>query len=697
MLHVLIFDILNEIRLHNGSLAPLYEEKPMNAADGSNVKTGRVDLSVCLIVRNEEADIHDCILSIKEIADEIVVVDTGSADKTVEIAGAIGARVFSEKWENDFSKARNQCLSRATGRWVLFIDADERLTAESLEPLRAILSTEPDRPVVYAVKFLNMTDTGAVNSLHCAPRLFTRLPQISFRERLHEQIWDSEREAVIDYSIREDIVLEHYGYRKSIFKARNKTGRNESILLDMIRENPESWYPRYNYGRQIVTPESSDERCREALEHLEKAIVLAGSSGDFYARSSIYYYMANAHLNLREPEKAVGLLMKALDMNDRGCDIYFTLGKAYADLKQWDKALEFFRESMKGDQIDRLSQLRAHPTDIFQWMAPLESGTIYALHLRDKEKAAGYFETAESHSASTPFIAVRLFNVSLQCDDPQKAESHLYALRVLHPEFDECLPEHELFEYHLERGGMEDAVAFARRYMDKMQKNSSALFLRLCGDSLMKRENYEEALRVYSFASDISDVKNEDLYIAQGHCCLKMNRPEEGIRRLEAGRQALPGNYAIDNVMAAIYMETGEFEKARCCASEALRKNPGYPEAVFNMAKIEYNLKHFREAVSHLGKLISEKQFYIEALYLSGVIYCELGEHQRSIEILSRVIDSEPGHLDAYRWLIRSFRATGNESVAESLEKGLAAIAGMAPGSPMPASSAGMADEGNSN
>ena len=97
-------------------------------------------LSVCMIVKNEEALLNDCLASVKSVADEVIVVDTGSDDKTVEIAESHGARIFTIEWTDDFSAARNFSLEQAKGNWILVVDADEHLAEEDLEKVRNWIS-----------------------------------------------------------------------------------------------------------------------------------------------------------------------------------------------------------------------------------------------------------------------------------------------------------------------------------------------------------------------------------------------------------------------------------------------------------------------------------------------------------------------------------------------------------------------------
>ncbi|HYF75279.1 MAG TPA: glycosyltransferase family 2 protein, partial [Candidatus Nitrosocosmicus sp.] len=84
-------------------------------------------VSLCMIVKNEEKFLENCLKSVKDFVDEMIVVDTGSADRTVEIAKSHNARVFYFEWINDFAAARNYALDQATGEYVLVMDADEYL------------------------------------------------------------------------------------------------------------------------------------------------------------------------------------------------------------------------------------------------------------------------------------------------------------------------------------------------------------------------------------------------------------------------------------------------------------------------------------------------------------------------------------------------------------------------------------------
>src|SRR5713226_2024289 len=100
-----------------------------------------MNISLCLMVRNEEHDLPGCLQSAGDLVDEIIVVDTGSTDRTKEVAASFGAKVFDFPWCDDFAAARNECIRHATGEWILWMDADERIDEANREKLRGLFES----------------------------------------------------------------------------------------------------------------------------------------------------------------------------------------------------------------------------------------------------------------------------------------------------------------------------------------------------------------------------------------------------------------------------------------------------------------------------------------------------------------------------------------------------------------------------
>src|SRR5258707_769868 len=106
-------------------------------------------VSLCIIAKNEEAHLPECIGPLRDLVQEILVVDTGSSDRTREVAGELGARVVEFPWIDDFSAARNESLRHATGDWIFWVDADDRVDATNRERLQRVFAELTDEPVAY--------------------------------------------------------------------------------------------------------------------------------------------------------------------------------------------------------------------------------------------------------------------------------------------------------------------------------------------------------------------------------------------------------------------------------------------------------------------------------------------------------------------------------------------------------------------
>ena len=144
-------------------------------------------LSTALIVRDEERYLADCLRSLRGLADEVVVVDTGSRDRTPEIARDGGAQLHDVAWRNDFAAARNAALDRCSGEWILYIDADERLRGGSRVHLERLLGKR--RRAGYYVKLHPKRGYTAYWEM----RLFRNHPDIRFEGVIHENIWPALR------------------------------------------------------------------------------------------------------------------------------------------------------------------------------------------------------------------------------------------------------------------------------------------------------------------------------------------------------------------------------------------------------------------------------------------------------------------------------------------------------------------------
>lgn len=224
-------------------------------------------LSACMIVKNEATLLPRCLESIRSCTDEIIVVDTGSDDDTVEIARRYGAQVHHFAWVDDFSAARNESLRHASGDWILYIDADETVDAANAARIREVISRGDIMGVTVrqCIPQQSGNIVTAYYSEYC--RLFRRHPAIRFEGTIHEQILPA-IERLGGKILRTDIVIHHSAYAATEEKKRRRAERNLRYLLAEQRRSPDDPFVCFNLGmtyREMKQPDMALHAFHRAL------------------------------------------------------------------------------------------------------------------------------------------------------------------------------------------------------------------------------------------------------------------------------------------------------------------------------------------------------------------------------------------------------------------------------------------------
>lgn len=201
-------------------------------------------LTLSMIVKNEEKYLKECLESVKNVVDEIVIVDTGSADATVEIAKSYGAAVYNFEWVNDFSAARNFALSKSSGDWILYLDADERLDANSIQEIKQLTGVK--QKIGYYCTILSIDQENGRDNYIRYVRLFANYPGIRFYGKVHEQIEQSLLNEGLAL-IQSKVLIKHVGYNVSLEEKQLKAKRNLFLLLEEY-EAGKSAYHAFQLG-----------------------------------------------------------------------------------------------------------------------------------------------------------------------------------------------------------------------------------------------------------------------------------------------------------------------------------------------------------------------------------------------------------------------------------------------------------------
>lgn len=235
----------------------------------SNIKGAiGVSLSLCMIAKNEEENIGRALESVKDIVDEMIVVDTGSTDSTVKIAESYGAKVYYYEWNNNFSDAKNFALEKAAGDWILLMDADDELVREDKQKLLDLLKNADYD--VYFMDTLSFVGDRPGNDIvmNINVRLIRNGKGIKFSGAIHEQIGPGSGGTVEDLKMRsERIRFNHYGYLNKNVVDKNKRRRNIEILEKELENDNNNGFLLFGMGNEYFALHNFEK----ALEYYNKA------------------------------------------------------------------------------------------------------------------------------------------------------------------------------------------------------------------------------------------------------------------------------------------------------------------------------------------------------------------------------------------------------------------------------------------
>lgn len=305
-------------------------------------------LSLVMIVRDEEEMLPRTLEAIKPAVDEMIIVDTGSTDSTIEIARSFGATVIEREWTGSFSEARNASLEAATGDWFLYLDADEVLVSEDVEKLRSLLGqTWREAFFLHETNFTG-TEGSGVSVVHSALRLFRNRPHYRFSGRLHEQIAYHLPSYVPERISQSTVRVNHYGYLGVVRESKDKARRNLELLLAQQRETPANAlnaFFHYNLGSEYFAA----GEVHKAADEYETALRQVETENTYW-----HEYVPSLVLRSVKSLRAAGRNEQALTRAETGLehfpgftDLVFEQGMACIALERPDAAAAHLQRAIE--------------------------------------------------------------------------------------------------------------------------------------------------------------------------------------------------------------------------------------------------------------------------------------------------------------------------------------------------------------
>ncbi|MFF2483647.1 glycosyltransferase [Paenibacillus sp. NPDC058071] len=300
-------------------------------------------LSLCMIVKNEEKLLSRCLDSVQGLVDEIIIVDTGSTDRTKEIASSYTQHVHDWAWTNDFSAARNESLRYASGEWILILDADEYVQQEKHAELREQLALNQDVELQgYILTIMNFTGGGHDETMRMestGARIFRNHSALSYVQPIHEQLTALDNQE-INFSPL-PFTIYHSGYTKEVVQEKNKSQRNLTIL-ERMKPNPnnEAYY-FFTLGNEY----SNASREEEALHAYRYSLTKSTETDSWFFH--LLDRLISLELQQQEFSSANKHIELGLRLRPNNVDYHCLQGILMDALGHWRGAEESFKQCIR--------------------------------------------------------------------------------------------------------------------------------------------------------------------------------------------------------------------------------------------------------------------------------------------------------------------------------------------------------------
>jgi tetratricopeptide (TPR) repeat protein len=611
-------------------------------------------ISLCMIVKNEQHFLPGCLRTVQGLPDEIIVVDTGSTDRTMEIAREFGARIYEHPWQNDFSFHRNQSIDYATGDWILILDADEELDPSEHNMIRSVIRRKDIDAVTFVVyNKIQAGRTGFLNS----HRLFRNKKEYRYSGIVHNQL------LMDGITLTSQLKVFHHGYGLSEEDMQAKGKRTETLIKKQLEENPENAFAHFNLAqiyRGLSEPELS-------LKHATRVIeILSPENVD---RRHVYVMALDqigcACVGLNDNEKAKEYFFKALEIKEDYLDPLFNLGYVYSKESDYDKADELFH---------RFLEVRANFSEHREWIGLIlnnlnsQFAVYYGLGLsqyfrNNIDKALEYFHKVIDEVGDfeyTHHLLARCYRrkkefkkVVYHCEkaienDHKDAEIYIiigeaYLNLRNTGKASECFEKSLVFEDARDasllgaagaaslEGDYEKAMVLINKALETAPHSPQVLAAR--GDLLYSSRSFSSAAQTYRdqsrsnpddpapwnnlgncFFKQHNYASAEECYrrsltispgFAMGYrnlavCLLKLNRPDESTAYFEKYLEAIPDDVDAHATLGDIYYNAKDYWKAISQYESFIRQRPDQYNAILRLADCYFNL----------GKLDSAKAGY---------------------------------------------------------------------------------------
>ncbi len=295
-------------------------------------------LSACLIVKNEEKTLELTLPNLKAAMDEIILVDTGSSDRTVEIAEKYGAKVYHFTWIDNFAAARNESLKYASGDWIIWVDADEFIKPEDFKALRKTLEGSREDAYLLPITECPLGTTDG-SGFYFRVKVFKNGCGFHFERAFNEQVYRADGQLLETKAFLPSVKIYHWGRNLGKETMQGKKERNFRILEEVLQKNPQDAH----YHFLLANNYSDVGEKEKAAEEYGKVIEL--DSGVLAAASRVK--RARILVDAGRYDEAYDLLKTAAAVQPWNAEVFNLIAVIYLSIGSTEKAIQVLEHALK--------------------------------------------------------------------------------------------------------------------------------------------------------------------------------------------------------------------------------------------------------------------------------------------------------------------------------------------------------------
>ncbi len=533
----------------------------MAPGGGLLLQRKKVRLSLCMIVRDSAKTLPACLESIRPWVDEMVIVDTGSKDDTIDVIKRFGGRLFHFPWCDDFSAARNVSLKHAKGEWLFWMDSDDTITPECARKLRELAYGETDRSILGYVVQVHCPGGGEGGDLDVTAvdhvKLIRNRPSLRFEGRIHEQILPAIRREGGEVAWT-DLYVVHSGSDQSVEAQERKRQRDLRILGQELKERPEHPFTLFNLGMTYA----DGGHYEEAAGYLERSILRSGE-GDSHLRKA-YALLAYSRMQSGGWEEGLQVCQDGLARFPEDDELRFRLGVAL-------------------HQLGRLAEAERAYLDVLEVHEPR--------HFTSVDRGLRGFKAYQN-------LAV----VYTEMGELAKAERQWRQVVREVPHYRTGW--RGLGDVLLQRGKLDEATATADQLSRDEATRVEGMLLK--GRLAAARGDVAGARREFEAASSAAPNDPEP-WRALSQLLFEQGRPGDAERSLRELVRLDPEDGSAHHNLGTTYLQSGRFREATASYRESVRCRPG--SAVTHL--------HLGYALKEGGRIHEAVAAWLEVLKLS--------------------------------------------------------------------------------